>query len=292
VFTDRNSPNTDTAEYRAMEAIYSGVITPVANAVISRSPIPGLSAAAIPAVSSAQARRGFAGLFFEAPERETEADRKYRAALKDLEAVEDDVRGRLALLPDDQWKAEFEKMRAEFPVLLAGVELEVYKRGTNDGRFGPGDIKRDPQGRPRLQLEPGKGQGTVLGELEGYPYWYRKDGKAVQKTTEGIQDRITALNKAIKVLRDDETTVGELVKMAATITSEGERPVMDRIVGEAGGIGEAYTPKDTARRAEVLRRSERRAVLEELQQARRDEKRRAVELIEQAKRGEPIKRSN
>lgn len=147
VFSDRNSANTETAEYRAMEAIYTGAIVPVANAILSRLPFAPASAGGILAVSSRDAREKFAGLFFEKPEAETEADRKYAELRKAATEAEAKVVARMKGKPVDQWAAELEAMKAEYPV-LEGVDLKMYKE---DGKYGrAGEPRRAKDGKPVL----------------------------------------------------------------------------------------------------------------------------------------------
>lgn len=276
----QNSPNTDTAEYRAAESVYSSLITPVANALLSRVPLAG--GPLIMASSSGQARRKFAGLFFDQPEPRTKLDDDYQAMQAEMTDLTQQVSEQLRLKPVDQWAEEFERLREEYPDLLAGASLEFYKR---DGKYGrKGEPKRNAQGEPVIDLTGGdEAGGSVMGELQGYTGWRTRDGKREQYETEGIEDRITALNKAIRQVRgSDDLTYAGVFKVIRDVPSELPQTLELAREFDAGRPGALDTPEAQ----KVAPQSVRRTLLRELQEARQAEKRRALEVVERGRRGE------
>ena len=284
--TDANSPSTDTAEYRAMEQIYSKVITPVANAALSFLPS-YIAAPAILGVSDKRMREKFAGMFFDAPERDTELDRDYRAAVRDLEDVEDAVKARIAIAPKDQWEAELAAIKKEYPVVLDGVTIEKYKVKTPRGAAGTPKVTSD--GGPVLGLERSDvdGAGTLLGETEGY----RQYNKATRKyeMTPGTEDRIRDLNKTIKALRDGEDlTLGNVADLTAGLMYEAD--AMPVLMAATADVSRAPGGSFDGAGARVADRATIRDVREELEAIRRAEKRAVLEMTRRAERGEAIPR--
>lgn len=281
----QNSPNTDTAEYRAAESVYSSLITPVANALLSRVPLAG--GPLIMASSSGQARRKFAGLFFDQPEPRTKLDDDYQAMQAEMTDLTQQASEQLRLKPVDQWAEEFERLREAYPDLLAGASLELYKR---DGKYGrAGEPKRNAQGEPVIDLTGGdEAGGSVMGELQGYTGWRTRDGKRERYKTQGIEDRITALNKAIRQVRgSDDLTYAGVFKVIRDVPSELPQTLELAREFDAGRPGALDTPEAQKEAPQSVRRT----LLRELQEARQAEKRRALEIIEEAKSGKPITRS-
>lgn len=248
----RNSPNTDTAEYRLMEQIYSKVITPAANAVLSRLPF-GIGTAGILAVSDKRQRERFAGLFFEAPERESALDRKYQKASKDLETLTETAKDRLALKPRDQWAGELATLKAEFAPLLDDVTLDVYVRGGKHG--GPGDPK--------------------VGE-DGTPKFKRGDGPSAVNRFATADRRIAILSKSIKLIGDagdvkDGLTRGVLRMNTATLATMDA----DKLAEWLPTVADLHQRKGDDDMP--VGRDTEREVLKELQALRRHEKREALE---------------
>lgn len=113
--------------------------------------------------------------------------RETRDALSAVDDAQAEVRERLSAVSMDRWQGELEAMKREHAPLLEGVELGVYKR---DGKYGnAGELKRTDTGAPVLVFEGRDGEGSVMGELAGYPGW--ANGKAY--TTDGVTDRVRQL---------------------------------------------------------------------------------------------------
>lgn len=274
--TESNSPSNDTAEYRAMEQVYSKIITPTANMALSR--IPYLSAVAIPMVSDKRLRQSFAGLFFEEPEKETEADREYSAATKGMEELRDTVRDRLALKPIDQLDDELESLKKEYYPLLEGVTLAKYKKNNPLGKDGKqwkaGQPIRDSEGKPKITLENSEG-GSLLGELNGYP---RTGSGGKEYEVSGTADRIKAIGKAIKLIEGEQTITRD---MALKITEKMQLslPTAQKIYRDKHDGGAGGKPID---------KKARKQIVEELMFLRREEKRAAVTLEKMAEKKTPI----
>lgn len=286
LFTSRNSPNTETTEYRAVEAVWSGAVVPIVNSVLSR--IPYFSAVAIPAFSDARLRRKVAGMWFEEPERKSGLDNDYDKAMKDMNDVSDDVKDRIGALPKQQWADELRKLRAEFPTVLEGVTLDVYVDNTQNQNKGRAGVpKTTDDGGPVLKTAKTSkdGAGSMMGEMKGYREWdtYRKE----YRNTKGIDDRITALNKAIKNVRGGEDlTRGQLVDYTKSL--DAKLPKATALAESVGGLRPGATLEGDAKRLAGTRLV--REVLEELQKARRMEKRAALHLTKKAEKGEKIER--
>lgn len=281
VFNDEtNSPNTETTEFRAMEAVYRSAIAPLANMVLSR--IPFVSGFAIPAVSGSNVRKWFAGLFFDRPDARTPLDDDYSAATKELANAKRKVEEDLATFPKEQWAKELRRMKAEFPTALSGARLDTYAptpANINAGRIGP---KVDENGKPKITFgKRGDKSGSLYGELEGYPQY--DQGKRRWSTGEGLADQVEAANRGIAQIREaKDITLGQLYK-AAFAAGTGDAKVLElaqRIKQNPDG------PEAQKLAGERLQRE----VLEELMEGRRDLKRATIELSKRAKSGEAIAR--
>jgi hypothetical protein len=283
LLTEKNSVNTDTAEYRAAQAGYRAFVTPVVNAMLSRVPLIG--GAAIVAHSDKRVTNAVAGLVGRKPEQRSHIDDLYQKATADLDAVLDEVNEQIGLLPESQWAAELDRLKSDYPGLLDGVTLDTYVNNDDNRRKRRvGRVKKDGKGRPQLKLQQGE-QGSVLGELEGYPEWRRVGGKNKQFTTEGVQDRIRALNRAINALTSSESvTLGKLATYGAE--SDAVLPIIEQIGGSDPESMNSPVAQREASKAQINR------VLDDLRRIRREEKRLAVELIEKANQGEPIPRGS
>jgi hypothetical protein len=268
LFTERNSDNTETAEYRAGQAFFRVVLAPAMNMVLSRIPLVG--GPALIALSDKEVANSFGALFGEKPEPKTDLDRAYSAAVREVEEIKSQLEDRIALLPKDQWADELDKLKAEYPTILGDVTLDTYVDNTQNRNAGKEGPKATKDGKPKLKMGSGD-VGSVLGELEGYPYWDVYERK--EKMSEGIQDRIDLLNKSIKNLRADTLSRTALVSFVAPVAPDA--PFL-------AAIPDSDEP---ASRAEITE------AREYLMQLRRDEKRTAIDVMERAQRGEPIPRS-
>jgi GGDEF domain-containing protein len=265
LFTERNSANTETAEFRAGQAFFRTIIAPAMNAALSRIPIVG--GAAIIELSDKEYANSFGELFGDKPEPKSDLDRKYDAAMRGVDTVVSDVQDRIALLPQEQWAAELEALKAEYPAILADVELDTYKRATAAGKE-PGDLKATRDGKPKLKLASGD-IGTVLGELEGYPYWDVYTRR--EAMSEGVQDEISALNKAIKNLSRDNLTQAQVLSFTSPIDPDTDF-----------GLADTDEPASD---------DQIDAAREHFRELRRTLKHEAIDLVERAERGEPIPRT-
>lgn len=266
IASDRNSGNTDTAEYRAMQKAYGVTIAPIMNALLSRVPLIG--GVAMIELSDKAYRDQFASAFFTPPEPRSHLDNKYQEAVAGVDNMMDEVEGRIALLPKEQWADELDKLKTEYPALLEGVTLDTYVPNTQNrraGRYGP---KQTKEGKPRLKLAQGD-FGSVLGELEGYPYFDLRTRS--MKNSEGIEDEIRELNRAIKNV-PEATTQADLISFVVAIDPNAD---------VLADLRNDTTPATSAQRD---------AAREELMTLRRDLKREAIELINRGERGEPIMR--
>jgi diguanylate cyclase (GGDEF)-like protein len=268
LFTERNSENTDTAEFRAARAAYVATIVPAMNALLSRVPLIG--GPAIIALSDKRLGDAFASQFGEKPDPRSHLDREFTRAKGDLDKVTADITGRISLLPAEQWAQELESLKAEFPEILAGATLDTYADIPQNRKKGrAGQPKKTATGEPRLKMGAGD-IGSVLGEMEGYPYWTMRRGRPVERTTQGVNDRIAALTTAINAIENDRRlTNRDLVHYVQKTGADVEFLPYD---------DETATPADRDR------------MLEDLMQMRRDEKRRGLEVLERARDGLPIDR--
>lgn len=269
--SDTNSPTTDTAEYKAMEAVYRSIVTPLLNIVLSR--VPYLSGVAIPVASGSNMRKRFADLFYTRPEARSDLDDDYNKATKDVKAAKDRVEVQLGELPKSQWAGQLRKLKAEFPTLLQGLSLEVYANTPENAAKGrAGQPKTDDEGNPELRFNaPRSGDGSLYGELEGYP-----TGKG-KKSTAGLEDRLKKSTAAINLVRkQQDATIGDLVELTEGMQGEDIEKLRAQV---AAGNGKKLAGSRL-----------RNAVLEDMLASRRKIKRAAVLLIEKAKKGGKIPR--
>ena len=260
-----NNPATDTDEYRAMEAVYRSIITPALNVILSR--VPGLSGIAIPAASGSNMRKRFAGLFYTEPDAKTDLDDDYTAATKQITGAKAALEDRMGAMPRKQWAAELQKIKAEYPTLLQGLTLDRYVVNEANRKLGrAGAVKTDDQGNPKLKfVAPKGGEGSLYGELEGYP-------AGNGKTTKGLRDEVGDLTKAINnIRRERDIRVDALAALVGDIPGESADAVRARAAaGEGGKLAGARL---------------RNAVLDDLLAERRKVKRAVVKLVEASEKG-------
>ena len=263
--SDQNNPATDTDEYRAMEAVYRSIITPALNVILSR--VPGLSGIAIPAASGSNMRKRFAGLFYTEPDAKTDLDDDYTAATKQITGAKAALEDRMGAMPRKQWAAELQKIKAEYPTLLQGLTLDRYVVNEANRKLGrAGAVKTDDQGNPKLKfVAPKGGEGSLYGELEGYP-------AGNGKTTKGLRDEVGDLTKAINnIRRERDIRVDALAALVGDIPGESADAVRARAAaGEGGKLAGARL---------------RNAVLDDLLAERRKVKRAVVKLVEASEKG-------
>ena len=260
-----NNPATDTDEYRAMEAVYRSIITPALNVILSR--VPGLSGIAIPAASGSNMRKRFAGLFYTEPDAKTDLDDDYTAATKQITGAKAALEDRMGAMPRKQWAAELQKIKAEYPTLLQGLTLDRYVVNEANRKLGrAGAVKTDDQGNPKLKfVAPKGGEGSLYGELEGYP-------AGNGKTTKGLRDEVGDLTKAINnIRRERDIRVDALAALVGDIPGESADAVRARAAaGEGGKLAGSRL---------------RNAVLDDLLADRRKVKRAVVKLVEASEKG-------
>ena len=263
VFGPNNSPATDTAEFKAVEAVYRSAVTPLLNIVLSR--IPFLSGIAIPAASGSNMRKRVAGLFFTEPEARSDLDDDYTAATKQITAAKSRISEELAGLPRNQWARELAELKREYPTLLEGLTLDRYADTPQNRKLGrAGRVKTTDEGAPQLTFRaPKAGTGSLYAELEGYPA-----GKG--KTTKGLRDVASDMSKAIgSVRRTRDIRVGDL----AALTDGMDGPAIEEVRAKA-----AENP------GKLAGARLRNAVLEDMLAERRKVKRAVVRLVERAER--------
>lgn len=268
--SDRNSPNTSTSEYRAAQATYSAILQPALNSLLSFTGVGPLSKVMSTAgitVGGDMGRDAFASLFGMPPEKLTQLDEQYTEARKELKALQAEIDGRIALTPPEQWQAQVDALKSEYPGLMDGAVLDVYVDNPQNRRLGrAGMPKTDQNGGPVFKLE-GPDGGSVLGDLEGYTRYRTENGRPRRYTTKGINDRISELNTAIDTLREDrDIALSEMEELA--------------------GMTEAYAAINVDAVADLsvaATTKQRRAVLDELEAERRKLKREAVDLMEKAR---------
>ena len=144
--------------------------------------------------------------------RGTNEAREVRDALSAVDAAQADIRERLSAVPMDRWPAELEAAKKASAPLLEGIALGVYKR---DGKYGKvGELKRTDTGAPVLVFEGRDGEGSVLGELAGYPGWANGE----PYTTEGVQDRVRKLGEIVSRLAGEGAiTRAEAIKLTERV---------------------------------------------------------------------------
>ncbi len=209
---------------------------------------------------------------------------EYDKIVGDVDDVVDQVENRISALPSDQWEDELDKLKKQYPVILRGVEIEKYADTTaNENKGRAGDPKKTKEGGVKLVLGNDKtGEGTVLGELEGYRYY--DPFKKRDATTDGIKDNITQINRSIKRIKDDKAlTTEKLVQYVATapIELQSTIAISDKIRAGADSLAKRKASRD-----------DKTKVLDELSAALATEKRKAIDLVKRGERGEKIKRSS
>lgn len=144
--------------------------------------------------------------------RGTNEAREVRDALSAVDAAQADIRERLSAVPMDRWPDELEAAKKASAPLLEGIALGVYKR---DGKYGKvGEFKRTDTGAPVLVFEGRDGEGSVLGELAGYPGWANGE----PYTTEGVQDRVRNLGEIVNRLAGEGAiTRAEAIKLTERV---------------------------------------------------------------------------
>jgi hypothetical protein len=254
--SDRNSPNTSTTEFRAAQAVYSGVLQPTLNALLVKagggqsSVLRAMAAAGIIGAGD-KGRDEFASLFGVTPERETELDRKFTEAGKELKALEAELKGRISRLPKDQWEDEFDALRQEYPDLLAGSELMVYADNPQNRRLGRAGVPMtDEDGGLRIRRI--------------------KSDATTPRDVKDLNRQISELNTIISTLREDRAIslqeLTDLNNQSAT-TAFGEMDIASR--------------RDLSAPATI---KQRQAIVDELEDFRRELKREAVQRIEGARK--------
>ena len=269
VFGPNNSPATDTAEFKAVEAVYRSAVTPLLNIVLSR--IPFLSGIAIPAASGSNMRKRVAGLFFTEPEARSDLDDDYTAATKQITAAKSRISEELAGLPRNQWARELAELKREYPTLLEGLTLDRYADTPQNRKLGrAGRVKTTDEGAPQLTFRaPKAGAGSLYAELEGYPA-----GKG--KTTKGLRDVASDMSKAIgSVRRTRDIRVGDLAALTEGMNGPAIEEVRAKAAENPGKLAGARL---------------RNAVLEDMLAERRKVKRAVVRLVERAEREGRVER--
>ncbi len=84
--------------------------------------------------------------------RKPDPERNYSAAVRQVDALKAEMSGRISRLPKDQWEAEFNKLKAQYPGLLAGSELAVYKDTPQNRKLGRAGVPlENARGQLRIQ---------------------------------------------------------------------------------------------------------------------------------------------
>ena len=210
-----------------------------------------------------------------------------QATKESLGMVDDakaEIEDRLATLPMDQWAGELDKMKEKYGPLLEGVSLAIYKKDSKYGKVG--EPKRTSTGAPVLAFEGKDGEGSVLGELDGYPEYGAKGAYI----TQGVNDRIESLRKAgNRLAGDQELTRDAVVKMTVAYQMQVPAALALFDAVQADGDGEKLIDRKTrdviAAQMKFLRKAEMDAgarIVDEAKGGKAPDYNRAKSLVQQA----------
>ncbi len=122
---------------------------------------------------------------------------------------------------DEHAKAAFADMKRELGWIGEGLELDTYAENSQNEKLGrAGDIKRSPDGRPRLKNV----DASVLGELEGYEYFYHDGSRNRVGRQEGAMKAVRDYNKAIRDLRAHGLTYAQMREIPGARVPPGVDP--------------------------------------------------------------------
>lgn len=257
LLSDRNSPNTTTAESRFGQALYSGIVQPALNAGLSSGPLASsiykVAAAATIIVGGDLGRDPFASMFGEAPERSTPIDREYDEAMREFRQAEEQMRARIADLPVADWQSELNTIKAEYPGMFDDVEFVTYANTRQNrilGRAGQPQVTET--GAPRLRATGAEGV-SVFGDIEGRSVQGRR--RTERMTQPGLADNVRAINRQINAIREmGDMTRQALYEIVREVTPDAPEPEGDRAAPATRDEIQAAISDLTTRRREAQRR--------------------------------------
>lgn len=241
MFTESNSENTSTAEYRFGEAIYNLAMAPAMSFAASMLGSFGGGAGrliATPAVYSIRSwREEFASLFGTKPDRQDEVDEELADLRSEYDKKLDAISEQIRQAPAEQWDAELERLRQEYPEILQDAQFKRYSARSSE------NIIKGRVGRPQVN------KSRV--QFTGLPEEYKSTAEE------------KAYNSAIRlILRGNGLTYGKLFEQVP----EGMSPLLDKVRAQrdpAAKVGSGFVAD----------------LREELEDARREYKREKIKAI-------------
>lgn len=204
LFTESNSENTTTAEYRAAEAIYNLAVAPAlsfgASWIGAAGPAARIALGTPIVYSVRSLREEFANVFGNKPDRSDEVDEELSDLRSEYQKKLDAISQQLRETPADQWDAELERLRQEYPVVLRDAQFDRYSPGSSE------NVRKGRVGKPKVL------KSRV--QFKGLPEEY---GKAPEES---------AYNGALRlIIRGKDLTYGKLFEEIP----EGLSPTLDRV---------------------------------------------------------------
>lgn len=220
------------SDYNQVRAIYSGAVLPLLITAFTVAPggtgVRWLSRAGIHAAPGQ--RDNFAQLFYPRPDRRDAVDRNYSEMRGHFQDQLDEISTRLRVLPADQWEAEFELLKKEYPRTL-GDDTYIQRYANT--------LSNRKKGRAGMPIVRGKRV-----QIEGLPKEY------------SVPKEIKVLSSAVKSLLAQGYDL-TYERMFADIP-EGLSPRLDtlRAAGRTGTV--AKSELETIREELESRRRARR----------------------------------